>query len=167
MPAAGPVQTTDPPASQRAGEGDGAAGRGAHEPGRAVSGAPDDAPGGRVSGAPAETRPDPQPVSPPSAGPESGGTADPSACSLAEGADGAPPPARPVADGGDAPLLTDTEIHAWLTDETSPYYLEELGLRLALVHVHGGASLDGALAAGVRQTRPSALLPERMKEIRR
>lgn len=160
------TETTEPPASQRAGEGGGAA-EARPMPGRSASGAPDDAPGGRVSGAPAGPRPEPQPVSPPSAGLESGGTAAPPSSSQEDGADGAPPSPHPVGDGGDAgPLLTEREIHEALTDEWSPVYLEESGCRFAMVRANAGEPIDRAVAWAIRRTARPGRLTERAKAVR-
>ncbi|WP_433225427.1 hypothetical protein [Actinomadura formosensis] len=152
---AGDTRSTEPPASHRAGAGGGpAAGPLGGAPGRrSAPGAPDTSPLA-PSGAPADPLSDPQPASP-SGGPESGGQAAPSARSQAEGADGAPPSAGPVAEGGDAftePVLTASETHAALTDETCPLYLPDFGCRLALVHLEDGAAMDRAVVAAYRQS---------------
>lgn len=156
---------TKPPATELAGVGGGpAAGPLAGAPGRRSASGALDAHPLAPSGAPTEPRPKPKPASP-HAGPESGGTVAPSASSQVDGADGASPCSGPVGQG-EAPVLTDAEIHEAVTDEWSPHHLTDLGCRLALAHQAEGAPLDRAVAAAIRQTSRPGRLAEQAQAVR-
>ncbi|WP_433233925.1 hypothetical protein [Actinomadura nitritigenes] len=156
--AAGDARTPEPPAPS---PGAGAGGpSGSH-------GATGSAPPERA----ARPEPEPQPASPRAplraegAGPECGG---PEPRRPDGDAAAASPLRTPVAEGGggtSGPLLTHGEIHEVLTDELSPHYLDELGLRIALVAVNDGTPVDVAVARALRLTGEPGRLPERAKAV--
>lgn len=72
----------------------------------------------------------------------------------------AKPGPRPEQVGG--PLLTSAEVHSALTNPFDVHYLDELGCRLALLHVEAGDPLDLAVARACGQSWEEGRLPARI-----